>query len=180
MRNPTTCNRSSPESPSELLKRANWALIQPIKPSHHNRPQDRGKYFAHQSFIPWMNNHPLIEMTDVLHLVGPPIVNGKNGLRKPMRKFSPINPTRKWWFWNLVQSPTHCVIPQAPMGRTFIPFPVISLLFIQLWRRKKGFTRRCSWPWSINTIFTWICSKAKRGLFSLLWRNFLRKWSITS
>jgi len=39
-----------------------------------------------------MNIHPLIEMTDVLHWVGPFIINGKNGLRKLTRKLSPVNP----------------------------------------------------------------------------------------
>ena len=47
------------------------------------------------SFISRMNNHLLIEMTDVLHGVGPPIINSESRLCEPAREFSPINSADK-------------------------------------------------------------------------------------
>ena len=61
-----------------------------LKPSHRHRSQAEGKYFAHQSFVLRVDNHPLVELAHMFHRICSTIVNGERGLMESLRKFRPL------------------------------------------------------------------------------------------
>ena len=105
-----------------------------------------------------MDSHPLVEMAHMLHRICSTIVDGEHWLIESPRKSCPFNPTREWWFGNLVQRLAYGVISQAFARRALIPSFVAVLLLIE-----ERLTRWGSWPSSITRILSIIKGSVRVG-----------------
>ena len=101
---------------------------------------------AHQGLILRMNDHFLIEMTDMFHWICSAIVNGERGLMKSPRKTRAFYISHERWLRNLTQRLVHGIIPYAFMGRALIPAPMVIFLITgeSLTGRSSGSSSICS------------------------------------
>ena len=89
-RNPATRDEARAKGLGQLLKGTYRIWPEAIKPSHHHWFQVVRKYFAHQSLIFGIDNHPLVKLAYVLYGVHSTVVRSESGLMESPRKLSPF------------------------------------------------------------------------------------------
>ena len=85
-RKPVTRDEARAEGLGELLKGNYRVWVQPIKPSHRHWSQAGRKYFAHQSLVFGMDDHPLVKLAYMFYGIRLTIVHGESRLMEPPRE----------------------------------------------------------------------------------------------
>ena len=147
----------------ELLKGIYGIGPQTIEPSHRHRFQTGGKYFAHQSLVLRVDNHPLVELAHMFYRVRLTIVSGERGLMESLRKFCSLYLARERWFRDLFQRLAHSIISQA-----FTRQALVSSLVVVLFIVGERLAWWSSWPLPVTIILFIIGGDVRTGRSSFL------------